>query len=98
MLVFTFCSVALSFFIIIAFKTFEQLTIIFREMHSSTPNLPNYFDVLPGDEHKLGPLLKIAILGSTHLAAQKKPKSLKAQVARTSSFFMFNYKLLLNKH
>ena len=38
-------------------------------MDSFTPNLPNYFDVLPGDEHKLGPLLNIAILGSAHLAA-----------------------------
>ena len=80
MFVFNFCSVTLSFFIIIAFKIFEQLTIIVRTMDSFTPNLPNYLDVLPGDEHKLGPLLKTAILSSAQLVAQKKPKSLKAQV------------------
>ena len=59
-------------------------------MDSFTPNLPNYFDVLPSDEHKSGLLLKTAILGSAHLAAQKKPKSLKAQVVKTSNFFVFN--------
>ena len=29
-------------------------------MNTFTPNLPNYFVVLP-DEHKVGPLLKTAI-------------------------------------
>ena len=47
-------------------RTITFVPIIIGATGAYSPNLPKYLDLLPG-EHKLGPLLKAALLGSAHL-------------------------------
>ena len=47
-------------------QTIKFLPIVIGVTGSYTQNLQKHLDELPG-KHKLGPLLKAAILGSTHL-------------------------------
>lgn len=47
-------------------RSIKCIPIVIGVLGSFTPNLPKYLETLPG-VHKIGPLLKAALLGSAHL-------------------------------